>query len=583
MYIKFGLYKFCFLIFSIIGTSRAQNLFPDYFDKAKQFITINYDSSNFYNKLAMLIAKQNKSPFQEQLAYIQRGNILFYTNKFDSSIFYYLKAHEINKTLNNNHYLVQNYSDIAFVYSNINKEFLVIASKWLKKAEVIITNAADSTKAYYYKTAGVIYLRQEKPDLALKYFLKQLALSDIDLKTGHASLLNNIGFCYQKQNMLNLAEVFIKRSIDSCEKYAFYRVKGIAMVNLAKNKSLAFKPIESNNIAAEAIPILKSKSAMPALIELYGLMTRNFTMLSERDSIIKFQKLYYTTKDSIFNESTKQQLGNIEKTLEVQNKNLQIENSMNLVNSAKKQTKLYAIIAGLIGMLFIFISVLGYLLYKRNKLLYLQKEVIQNSLKEKVSLLSEIHHRVKNNLQLVSSLIELQLKSLKDEKSIQVVNESKNRINSMLLLHQRLYQNEKIAFVNTFEYLETLLPSIIKSIAIFNKVNIINRSEPIKLYLDTAVPLALIINEIVTNSLKYAFDNTINPTIEIDLFVKNHELVLMVKDNGSGFPDVDKVKVKSFGFKLINSMCRQLDATFEIENNNGALTTIRIKNYRLYE
>lgn len=573
-----------FIFFAIcIGHAYTQTDFSLNYDRAKKNVTINYDSAEHYNQLALIAAKQSKNKFQEQLAYIQKGNILYYTNKFDSSINCYLKASEINKKSNNIHYLVQNYSDIAFVYSNINKDFVQIAANWLNKAELIIDNSPDSTKAYFFKTSGVIYLRQNKPQKALASFLKQLHLSGVDAKTGHASLLNNIGICYQKQNDLAIAENYFKQCIDSCEKYSFYRVKGIALVNLAKNKSLEKKYALSNMITNEAVPILINKTAMPALIEAYGLLAKNYDKLEQKDSLLKYQKLFYQTKDSVFNESTKQQLSSLEKRLEVENKNLQIKNSFNLIQAAKKQTKLYAIIAAIIGVSFLFILILGTLLFKRNKLLRSQKEIIQDSLQEKESLLAEIHHRVKNNLQLVASLIELQLKSLKDEKSIQAIKESKNRINSMLLLHQKLYQNEKIAYIDTFEYLNTLLPVVLDSYAIKSKVRINNYAQSLKLYLDTAIPLGLIVNEIITNSVKYAFDNTSDPQIDINLYIENKELILVVKDNGQGFSDLGLAKNKSFGFKLITSMCRQLDAIFEIDNDNGAVCTIKIRNYKLYE
>jgi two-component sensor histidine kinase len=153
----------------------------------------------------------------------------------------------------------------------------------------------------------------------------------------------------------------------------------------------------------------------------------------------------------------------------------------------------------------------------------------------------------------------------------------------MLLLHQKLYQNEKIAYIDTYEYLNTLLPVVLDSYAIKSKIRINNYAQSLKLYLDTAIPLGLIVNEIITNCVKYAFDSTSDPQIDINLYIENKELIMVVKDNGQGFLDLGLAKNKSFGFKLITSMCRQLDAIFEIANDNGAVCTIKIKNYKLYE
>ncbi|MDX2171778.1 MAG: histidine kinase dimerization/phosphoacceptor domain -containing protein [Bacteroidota bacterium] len=546
-------------------------------------MTISYDSAKYYNQEAVIYAIKDKNRFNEQLAYIQKGNLFFYTNKFDSSIAYFLKASVINEQLKSNHYLVQNYSDIAFVYANINKDFLNMARNWLNKAKLKLSNSEDSTKAYFYKTAGVIYLKLDRPNEALTFFLLELKLNNVVDKTGRASLLNNIGLCYLKQNNPDNAQNYFKQSIDSCKKYNLDRVRGITLVNLARSEALKQNYDLSNKIGFEAMPYLIKKTAMPALIENYKLLSKNFLKLNKADSVIKYQKLFYETKDSIFNESIKQQLSSLEKRIEIENKNLQLENSVNLINAAKKQANLYALIASIIGVSFLIILVLGTLLFKRNKLLQSQKGIIQNSLIEKEGLLSEIHHRVKNNLQLVASLIQLQLKSLNDEKSIATIKETNNRINSMLLLHKKLYQNEKISYINTYEYLNTLLPVIIDSYSIKNEIKINNYAQSLKLYLDSAIPVGLIINELVTNSIKYAFENLDDAQININLFIESNELVLMVKDNGHGFSDLELIKKKSFGFKLINSMCRQLDANFEIANNNGAVCTLRIKNYKLYE
>lgn len=533
----------------------------------------------------MAIARSLKdgNKFNEQLAYIQKGNLLYYTNKFDSSITYYLKSSKINVELDFKHYLVQNYADIAFVYANINKDFLGTAKVWLLKAESMLPHSEDSTKAYFYKTSGVIYLKLNKPNEALTYFLLELKLNTPIDKTGRASLLNNIGLCYLKQNHVEIAQNYFKQSIDSCRKYKLDRVRGIALVNYARSEALKKNYGLSNKIGYEAMPYLLKKSAMPALIDNYKLLKNNFAELKLKDSVIKYQKLYYETKDSIFNESVKQQLSSLEKRIEIENKNLQIENSKNLINATKKQAKLYAAIAAIIGVSFIIILILGTLLFKRNKLLQTQKGIIQNSLVEKEGLLSEIHHRVKNNLQLVASLIHLQLKSLNDEKSIQAIKETRNRINSMLLLHKKLYQNEKTSYIDTYEYLNTLLPVILDSYSNKDQIKINNYAEPLKLYLDTAIPLGLIINELITNSIKYAFENTSDPLITINLYVKENELILKVADNGQGFLDLETVKNKGFGFKLVNSMCRQLDAAFEIANDNGAVCIVKIINYKLYE
>ncbi len=211
------------------------------------------------------------------------------------------------------------------------------------------------------------------------------------------------------------------------------------------------------------------------------------------------------------------------------------------------------------------------------------EEKIMESLREKKLLLREIHHRVKNNLQIISSLLNLQSQYMKDEETQSVFIESKNRVKSMALIHEKLYRSSSLAHIDFEDYVESLVENLIYS---YMDVSASIKTEidvkDIYLNIDTAIPCGLIINELVSNSLKHAFPDS-KGTIKIKMRRKEGECLLKVCDDGSGFPkEIDFKNTESLGMQLINSLVIQLDGNIEMLNESGTCFKINIKesNYK---
>lgn len=209
-----------------------------------------------------------------------------------------------------------------------------------------------------------------------------------------------------------------------------------------------------------------------------------------------------------------------------------------------------------------------------------KKHIIEISLNEKETLLKEIHHRVKNNLQIISSLLNLQANRTDDENLKRIMNEAKNRISSMALIHQKIYQSGNLSSVDFQAYIEQMAQSIDAN---FNneKKNITQRIDThgISLDIDTSIPLGLIINELLTNSYKYAFAGRSSGTITISLKEKNaEELELHVSDDGKGLPaGFDPANLNSLGVKLVKGLASQVKGTVRFESNQGTHCFIDFK------
>ncbi len=206
-------------------------------------------------------------------------------------------------------------------------------------------------------------------------------------------------------------------------------------------------------------------------------------------------------------------------------------------------------------------------------------EEIKDSLREKEVLLQEIHHRVKNNMQIISSLMSLQTKYVYDEVSLDVLKESQNRVKSMALVHEKLYRSEDLTHINIYNYINNLVLDLFFSYGVLrDQIIPIIDIEEIKLNIETAVPCGLIINELVSNVLKHAFPNGNSGKMWLSLHLKDNQIELIVADNGLGLPaDFNLDSSNSLGMQLVNSLVNQLDGSIEIERTKGTEFKIKFK------
>ncbi len=199
-----------------------------------------------------------------------------------------------------------------------------------------------------------------------------------------------------------------------------------------------------------------------------------------------------------------------------------------------------------------------------------KEQKIQAALEEKNILLGEIHHRVKNNLQIVHSLLDLQSTRIQDDAVLEMLRDSQNRIRSMALIHQTLYQSNDFARVNFSNVLEALVPSLVESYGIDSGAVVfsINANE-VLLPLNIAIPCGLIVNELVTNALKHAFPEGRQGEIRIELLKQDTQILLSVSDNGAGVPaDFELEKRSTLGLQLVSLLADQISAQLAIERAN---------------
>ena len=208
---------------------------------------------------------------------------------------------------------------------------------------------------------------------------------------------------------------------------------------------------------------------------------------------------------------------------------------------------------------------------QKNKSLHDLIREKDNLLIEKEWLLKEIHHRVKNNFHIVSSLLEIQSSYLKNKEALSAIKDSQHRINSMSIIHQKLYQSETLSTIHMPEYIYELVEYLRESFGIRETIGFSLQIQNIELNHATAITLGLILNEAITNAIKYAFASTADGKISVSLtHVSDTQVLLSISDNGRGMPEsFDDNMANSMGMDLLQGLADDIGGTFNIESKKG--------------
>ena len=334
--------------------------------------------------------------------------------------------------------------------------------------------------------------------------------------------------------------------------------------------------------------------------EAYSSLVSSYKGLKMPDSALVALENYWKIKERFLETSRNKTVSQVEqqfqnykkiKEIEIQNAEIALLKKDNTLSETR--TKGAIILAILLG-------ILAVLFYNRFRLkkkssealtfknieIEKQNDLIQVSLSEKETLLREIHHRVKNNLQIISSLLNIQSDNIDDPTLLSNIREGQNRVQAMSLIHQNLYQSEHLSNVDIENYLKELVVYLSEMFEKEGKkIEVEVNANHIEFDIDTAIPLGLIVNELVSNAYKYAFENQENGKIKIDIMALNDiEYELNVNDDGKGLPtDFDPSKSKSLGLKLVKILSKQLRGKFSSSSDKGANFRVLFKDIRAFQ
>ena len=294
-------------------------------------------------------------------------------------------------------------------------------------------------------------------------------------------------------------------------------------------------------------------------------------------------------RKEIFSEELTAELDELEKRLLLEKSQSEIDmlheqNELKAQN-LEKASRLRTVLIGLLGLALASCGLIYLLLRQRsnyNKTLEKKNTIISESLSEKELLLREIHHRVKNNLQFISSLLRLQSDHVTDPTALDALQQGHDRVRSMALIHQDLYKEDNLTGVSTKSYFTKLITGLFKSSNIHDeRVKFDLAIEDLNLDVDTIVPIGLITNELITNSLKYGFPDNREGDIHVEFKERDDTIHLIVSDNGIGMSSDQQVGLgSSFGYKLVSALVGQLEGEFSIKGDIGTSVNISIMKYK---
>ena len=496
------------------------------------------------------------------------------------------------------------HTNLGYVYErrgDLGKAF-DFAAQTLKIGE---TYGDQKAIAMAYSDMSNLFWKQGKPDIGLEYGLKSIEIfqkrriNDLDFDF----TLHVVGNNLVELKRLDEAETYFQRSIQIGEKYGFYNNLSdtyIALSELNVQRGEFEEAISSGRQALKYAELLENKFmimrsylAMGRASNLAGNFGKAAEYLDEsiREATGDFGDKFFLSlvylelskslegnwqfakaleafrtydqlRQEVFTEQSNEQMAMLRSELELNQK----ESTIKLQEAKLSRNNILQI-----SILILSIVLLGFLfvLYR----IFLRKkkysEILERKNLEKEFLLKEIHHRVKNNLETISSLLSLQASQIKNIEFRRIMDETQNRVQSMGMIHQRLYHGENMKQVEMKGFFESLGNYIIDTFDATERVHFYADMNQLELDVDLAIPIGLIVNELITNSLKYAFPENRFGEIEVRLIEKDNHLLLIVSDNGIGMKADSPILGTGFGSELIRLLTIQLDGKMTLQAQKG--------------
>jgi two-component system, sensor histidine kinase PdtaS len=394
--------------------------------------------------------------------------------------------------------------------------------------------------------------------------------------------------CYTNLNKLDSAEMHIKK-MDSLETMAEAIRGPLRRSAVNENFAIVFLKRGQYQKAKEylekhfQIPSYGHRTLMNDL-SAYLMLIEADSALGNKEAVISHYKKYTKLLDSNYRVTKIRQAEELQVIYETQEKENQIAVLNRQAQLEKDNAKQATLVKNLAFAGIIAVIIIAGLLYRQNRLkqrsnkvITDQNEQLQYLLADKGWLLKELHHRVKNNLQVIMSLLDSQSVYIDNDAALTAINDSQRRVHAISLIHQKLYLSENTSSINMPQYIDELVNYLQDSLDTGNRIVFQQAVEPLSLDVTQAIPLGLIINEGIVNAIKYAFPNQQQGIVRVSL---QHDgpgyLLLSIADNGVGLPsDVEIIKQDSLGFSLMHGLTNQLDGSFSMETKQGVQILIR--------
>lgn len=542
----------------------------------------DYDKAfEFYRKSGATF-KKSKNLLGYYISEQYKGVAYLYLGEYDSAAVYFLESMPYFKKLNYNKGVSANLHNLGLISRTRGEyskalEYYIESLTYKKKLKDVQgeLNTNNNIVAIY------IYLQDWKKALEWNnkciQFAKQNNLTSTiaEIYTNHGFIYDGLGDFINSKKYYYLAMRNEGSFVDPSAKAVCYvGLSGVYLQELQLDSCRKYLDL--------GVQVLDQHENMEARIEAYELYVKLFTEMGDFRSALEYRNRYIDLYEEMANSANSETIKELEAKfnyLEQQEKiaDLNRDKEIRNIELEQKEFNQRILMIAIGGVLLILVYIVY--LYRNVKQ---QKRIADQALRENELLMKEIHHRVKNNLQLVSSLLYLQGEDIDDPIAVNALNDSRSRVETMAVIHQKLYGDRAILDISASEYIDDLLSGIMESYNMDEEEWEISKDiDDIPLNIDTTIPLALIINELITNSMKHGFSpNQEMKKLTVSLKLENQLLKLRVSDNGEG-NEVSPNQSTGFGGRLIKMLAKKLRAEINVSKDNGYTTELIITKFKL--
>ncbi len=581
---------------SIYYANKAIKLSKEYGNIKEQAIALNVIGNAYHlageNFLALKtwekgfkIAKEYNLEEEEAKLLFNMGVIFKIWGDYTKAVKYYQSALKTYEGLNDSILIAKILNNIGNIYFSYEIDYHKALSYYLKSLNIYMQYKDSIIIADICSNIGIAFLEMKQNEKSLEYFTRSYNIYKlVGNNSGIAFSYNQFG---EIQLMLGEFDKALKYFIKAQNIYKDIGEKGNYLYSYAQIAGV-YKAMNEFDIALELhIEYLKNvlkQGFKSEILRQYKEISKIYESLGDFKKAIEYYKKYSELKDSLINEKNLNQIAKLETIYETEKKEkaiIQLEKEKITQTVEIKRQKFHKLLLFNITIMFFLLTTTILVIYQQNRksnvILASKKHEIEEknillkeSIIEKETLLKEVHHRVKNNLQIISSILNLQTRYISDTKIYDQVLEGKNRVKSMALIHETLFSFNNLSSVNFKPYLTKLLKYITNTYKI-NGREIQNNIyvEDISFDIDVAIPIGLIINELVSNAYKYAFTYQKKGKINVILRkIENEKYLIRVSDNGIGLAK-DINNISTLGLRLVKKLVYQLDGELIIKRTNG--------------
>ena len=602
-------------LFQVLRTSKQDsNKVLLLYNLSREFFNSDIDRAEKYSNRALFLSERLGYKKGIAMSYNNLGIINYYKAIYNIALTYHDRSLEIMSEIGNRKGMAGSFNNKGAVYTQ-QGEFALAIEQYLNSIRILEEVNDQEGVGKSYNNIGLVYYLQGNYDQAEDYYSKALeilkplknhsVISDImnnlgiisfekgeyeesleyhfksldgragtNNQRGMATSYTNIGDVYAAKEVVDKAMEYQKKALEIQEELGDKKGMLSSIQGLARVQSLSGNSDQALKYMEDVISISSEIGAKKELRDAYNEISEIYIRKGDYKKALSFKNRYAQMKDTLFSEQTQEIATNLETKFENEKKTKEIEilQRENEIQELQLGRNRILIISFTISLVLALVSVVLYARTNRDRkkafsLLQKQNESIKKQKEEKEVLLKEIHHRVKNNLQVINSLIRLQCAYTDDQVALDLFDECQNRIISMALIHEKMYESHDLSNVNIQEYIAELSQNLLRSYRLHKNVELDIDVSVKTLTLDTLIPLGLLLNELISNSLKHAFlddkeDGVI--TVKLDRDSSSGKFVLEIGDNGIGLPnDFTFNSALTLGIELVVTLSSQLDGTIE--------------------